>query len=141
MLAQNPCKEFEIYVGGWSETSGPDSYVVTSRSDTAGVKPWTLAQASEVCGAPMDAESQGEWLAMLPQNPLASAIRPEVEGLALMEIQRKRTFESKSAAPPGSYVGGYCQLTTIRRDAITTRILRRWPLDCERGDVDGAARA
>lgn len=53
----------------------------------------------------------------------------EADALALIEAQ---------AAMPESYVGGFCQLTTILQDSITTRILRLTASDALVVTVQGA---
>lgn len=52
-----------------------------------------------------------------PVDLADKTLDPAVAGLAIMREQRRLH---------AGVVGGFCQLTTVRRDEITTRVLERW---------------
>ncbi|MGY2806391.1 hypothetical protein [Bradyrhizobium sp. USDA 4506] len=52
------------------------------------------------------------------------AIDPEVDGLAVLELQRANPHQEDGDF---CYVGGFAQLTTVTREAVTSRIIHRWP--------------
>jgi hypothetical protein len=47
--------------------------------------------------------------------------RPAESGLAIMTAQREKKFG------PHYGIGGWCQMTTLTRDSIETRVLKQWP--------------
>ena len=51
---------------------------------------------------------------------------PEAWALRLMEAQRACPFEFENGRRIIA-VGGFCQITTLTRDGVNTRIMQRWP--------------
>lgn len=57
------------------------------------------------------------------------AFDPEIDGLKLLEVQRlvPSAFDMRHPDRTGSIVGGLGMLTTITRDGISTKVVKRWP--------------
>lgn len=112
LLARNPWTDFDLVIAGWSETTGPDSYmIINHRRHGQGVEPWKVAQMSECGSSPMNAEVQARWLSGMKEGVTANDLRPEVEGLALLELQRAEKWPPISSGVPFE---------------ISMRVLRRW---------------
>jgi hypothetical protein len=111
--------EFDLVVGGFSEASGSDSYGVFSH-DRHGLAPWKVHQFGEMSVAPQSDEVQA-FLWSFPEGMSAKDFTPEVDGLALLNVQR-------ATAEGGRIMGGFAQLTKITRQGIGTRVLERWPV-------------
>ncbi|MGY3130875.1 hypothetical protein ACVWZM_001557 [Bradyrhizobium sp. USDA 4501] len=52
------------------------------------------------------------------------AIDPEVDGLAVLQLQRENPHLKNGDC---CFVGGFAQVTTVMTDSITTRIIHAWP--------------
>lgn len=52
---------------------------------------------------------------------------PAVDGLALLEHQRRQPLDDGHGGQPRFMVGGFAQLTAVSAAGIETRVLRRWP--------------
>jgi hypothetical protein len=109
--------EFDLMVAGFSEVSGGDSFGVFSHS-RHGLEPYKVHQFGEMSVAPQSEEVQA-FLWSFPEGMSATDFNPEVDGLALLNVQRKTAEGSK-------IVGGFAQLTKITRQGIETRVLERW---------------
>ena len=117
---------FEFYVAGFSETTGADSYCVTS-SEATGVPVWQVVDLGTSSFAPSDQSVLDEMQRGLPANlRTLDDLDPEREGLRVLELQRARHFTGVDSVERMN-IGCFAQITTVTRDAITTRILRRWP--------------
>jgi hypothetical protein len=116
--------DFEVVVAGWS-TEGPAAYMVASH-DHYGT-PWHIIELSGLCITPADETINERMLATLPADCSADDIDPAVHGLAILEIQRAHLIENNGIDGKFCAVGGFAQLTTVTADAVTSRIIRRWP--------------
>jgi hypothetical protein len=114
---------FDLVIAGWSETIGPHAFAISNRAESE-QDPWWLIEIAADLTAPSTPEIFAA-IKRLIAGRHADEIDPEVDGLAIMEIQR----ESKVAGAPSVFA----QLTTITADGITMRILRKWP------EADGIA--
>jgi hypothetical protein len=65
----------------------------------------------------------------------ADEIDPVDDGVTVMEALRQNPVRFANGAV-GPAAGGHVQLTTIRRNEITTSIIRRWPADRVGGFVN-----
>lgn len=111
--------EVEVFLAGWSESRDkPESYVVTSH-DLNG-EPWTLLPLGPIAIAPYD-EALAERLGRLEPSENVGEI-----GVALMEQQRLVKAPHAGGGPVVAGVGGFLQWTAIRRESISTGILKRW---------------
>lgn len=124
---------FELVVAGWStKRNKPESYLV------AGVEPefrqgrkrkaWELLELPEVLIAPRIGDAQiGSIRWTVPES--AETFQPEVDGLKLLEAQRRLRGASDGHPQRGlaHRIGGFIQLATISPDGIVSRILQRWP--------------
>jgi hypothetical protein len=120
--------DFEVVVAGWSETKGADCYILPTH-DRYGEAFSPVAIEGVTC-LPSDEILQPEIEALLV-GLVADDVDPEVQGLAIMEMQRAHPVvhlvDQLGDLTPRRSVGGFAQLTTIRPDGITSKILRRWP--------------
>lgn len=117
--------DFDLVIAGFSEKRDRgETYTITSR-ERASSSAWTMNHCGPEFVSPYNAELQ-ERLNSLAKSPLHPGSDPVALGLAVMEEQRGMRGEQAAGHPPAAGVGGFCQLTTITREAIQTRILRRW---------------
>ncbi len=113
--------EFALYVAGISEKRGPHSYMIQSIDHPlfAQIKAWTPFDAGPV------------WLSPGTDELLATVdparFDPVMDGIRIMEAQRQIAQPQGPQGEMRCIVGGFVQLTTIAGDAITTRIIHRWP--------------
>ncbi|GGD42532.1 hypothetical protein [Aureimonas glaciei] len=107
---------FDVIVAGWTEAGEPSSYIVGNH-DTYGWPAWTVTDLGDFAVLPADADMNARIQAAFPHVHSAADFDPEVDGVALVDMQREN---------PEHGIGGFVQLTTIRPDLITTKILHRW---------------
>lgn len=111
-------------VAGWSEERQRlETYAVTSHDDGE-LRAWTpsLFVGSDALVSPLNAEISLALDAIEAElGDLAE--QPEISAVRVMEAQRAIRVEGFRDAPAGVF----CQLTTLTRAAITTRVLKRWP--------------
>jgi hypothetical protein len=116
-----------MVVAGWG-SAGADSYIVVNHNFYPGVEPFTVASMGPIAILPSEIDMQ-EWVDGMG-HPVESAddIDPAVDGLALLELQRRSMVPvASNPAVQAKIVGAFAQLTTIKRDGeISTRILKRW---------------
>jgi hypothetical protein len=112
---------FDVVVGGF-DGNRPDAFFVCNH-DGHGVGPWQVVELQGVSLLPATPGSLAEMQAAFGGRDVES-LDPERDGLALMDIQRRHVV--KDAAGLDGAPGAFCQLTTIRRDAIETKIIHRW---------------
>lgn len=121
-----PFTRSDFLIAGWSEARGRlETYAVTSAADGE-FEPWTarlyfggddtiLSPYTDEVGAAVDAieaELGGDL-----------AAKPEAAALRVIEVQRALRLKDFADSP----CGVFCQLTTLTREGISTKILRRWP--------------
>ncbi|MGO4666574.1 hypothetical protein [Bosea sp. 2RAB26] len=112
--------EVEVFLAGWSVSRDrPESYVVTSHNLHGPA--WTLIPLGPVAIAPYDA-ALDERLARIEPGETIVEI-----GVALMEQQRRVRGPHAGVGKSVAGVGGFCQMTTIRRESIQTAVIKRWP--------------
>lgn len=131
VLQQSPFPaEFDLVVAGISERDGPASYLVCNH-DRHGVKPWTVADLGPCALLPGGPAVMDEFWKAYPAGTSSQALDPERDGLRILEMQQRHeleaAFEMVDGTPLPMRIGGFAQLTTVRRDAITTKIIHRWP--------------
>jgi hypothetical protein len=120
--------DIEVVVAGWSEKSGPDSYVVCTNDRNPAVTPWTVAEAGPVLMTPGDRAIEDKLRAILgPEIKCADDLDPERDGLRMLQAQRDMVLALPKCGVDFSVVGAFAQLTTVTRQAIMTKILHRWP--------------
>lgn len=108
--------DFEIVVGGVSETTGPSAYIIASHNRYG--EPWTILDLEGLSVTPAN-EAVQRRISEIANGRAADDLDPAVDGLAVLEAQR--------AGDAGAFVGGFAQLTTIDPAGLHSRILRRWP--------------
>ncbi len=112
--------EFTAYVAGLDERGTPAAFVL-SNSAQSGFAAWVPQDIGAFIFQPMsEAVLEGVSDAFGGQSP--DDLDPERDGLRIMEIQR-------SDPAVAHLCRDFAQLTTITRDGITSRILRRWDED------------
>ena len=85
---------------------------------TFGVTPWQVVDPGDFVFAPSNPEIEAGCAAGL------RAAFSEAAAIDLLEQQRAMTT---AGGAPFCTVGGFVQLTSITREAITTKIIHRWP--------------
>lgn len=124
--------ELELFLAGWSESRNrPETYWLVSDDSHSraalGVNAWEFIEAEPFQVAPVPTP---ELLAA--QNFDVTDIErvdPVRDGLKVMEAQRRFVGEMQTdgiARGPVSAVGGFVNLTEIREDGISQRIIHRW---------------
>jgi hypothetical protein len=113
----------EFVIAGWSETIGPDAFVVKVNS----VRELILENCGQVMMAPGDKSIEAAVLAQLPARVTsAEEMDPVRDGILIMEAQRAEL--SLEGAPRGMVTcGAFAQLTTVDAQSITSKIIKRWP--------------
>jgi hypothetical protein len=124
---------FEFLVVGWSpEKDGPDSFMLSSIPD--GELAYTLTEIEAFTAAPSP-----DFAAMLTacrpelrqaaESPdeLMTIFDPDIDGLMILDNQRRLTFEFVPGGEKFHGVGIAALSTTVTRDAIEQRVIRRWP--------------
>jgi hypothetical protein len=118
--------KIELVIAGWSETFGPDAFVIQLKSGSTAA--WALQDIGAVMMAPSSPTIQQTVLAGMPQAGSADDMDPVHDGLAILEAQRAALIAVEKASSDGMVtVGGFAQLTTVTSGSITTRIIHRWP--------------
>jgi hypothetical protein len=127
IAASGAGSSFDLAVAGWSETSGPSAYFVCNRENQGPIKPQIIDAGPDNI-APHDEAIKAELKRAFPDGIDPERFDPLVDGLRILEIQRhhKVAHPSDSTFVDAVGVGGFAQLTTIRRDEITMKIIRRW---------------
>jgi hypothetical protein len=120
--------ECEIFVGGFSETTGADSFALVTHDRYPGIAAWQVAQLGELALTPADpAITDRFWERALARNTEATCLAdldPAADGLELLRAQRDIAVDG----PMGhvALAGRFAQLTTVTRGGVHTRILERW---------------
>lgn len=120
---------FQLAVAGWSESHGPDSYVLTNHPGQADIKPWTVAQCGPISIAPSTEAMHAVFLEKVVGATAIDALDPETTALKLIALQRHAKVSVLNGSPDDLFflVGGFAQITTVTPGGISTRILHRWP--------------
>jgi len=122
-------REFDLIIAGWSQACGPASVALCSHS-RHGFEPWQVIDLDVISLSPSSERITAELAVAYPKGVEPDDFDPIVDGLRVLEIQRQNPVEHawESAGPVTQpAVGAFAQLTTVTADAITTRIIRRWP--------------
>ncbi|MGE0524379.1 MAG: hypothetical protein AB7O60_15265 [Variibacter sp.] len=126
ILAACCAKELDFCFAGWSAERGrPEAYLLYNH-ETCGLPRWQMIPIPS--GAGMIQPSDDALLARLRNrgfDPAGGAFDPVAHGAGIMREQRfpfRRPDGREIVA-----VGGFAQHTMLTRDAITTRVVERWP--------------
>jgi hypothetical protein len=120
--------EFDMAIAGWSETSGPSSYFLCNHGrHGGGVSAWEVIDLGPVSLAPTSDAINAELAGAYPNGANPDQLDPVIDGLRILEIQRKHPVDHAGDFGTVRAVGGFAQLTTIKLGAIDMRIIRRWP--------------
>ena len=104
-------RDFELYFAGYSPTRDRmEGWRLIGHDRSSDVRPWELNAAPDIIVTPLP-----------PDYTWPEDFDPLTDGLELIEAQRR------VGGPLGFVIGGFAQVTTIKRDAIETMIIRRWP--------------
>jgi hypothetical protein len=113
----------EIFVVGWS-VDGPDAFILNTSdlNKGSGVPAWTVVNIGGLCLGPSDSTIASDF----------SRLQVELTDDRLVELlHRQRELRNPLPHDPTKEgpraIGGFAQLTSVRKDSITTRILKRWP--------------
>lgn len=116
---------FDMFVAGWSEARDCGETYFLSNMDRPGIPAWTRSKCGPVVISPNDAamearlQRQGAALDLGRNDPLDVALR-------VMEEQRAvKGLQGGDEEVHG--VGAFAQVTSVTREGISSRILRRWP--------------
>jgi hypothetical protein len=132
---------FEVVIGGISETTGPDAYMIACDADGV-VSP--ITEIPELGFMPSSIQELHDFVTFTAmQQHAGSKVHPADFLLQAMEIQRSARFGEYDTC----HIGAFAQITSIRADGIETKILRRWsdtigmPLGGDAGSVFAALMA
>jgi len=118
-LKASPHPWIETYLCGWSEgrNAAVTWYAGNSHKRTTDyfgdLECWSTTGPIT---SPLGPNARDR-LAAAGLDPKDGAFDPVTQGFALMDAQR---------ADPDAAVGGFCQLTTITRDGVSSRVIGRW---------------
>jgi hypothetical protein len=115
--------EFDVVVAGWSETDGPSAYRVSSHEQYGDA--WVVQGLDGLSCLPGDESIRLRMVEIVKDVADTEELLPLDHGLAIMQAQRAPV--SHFGGRSHTVVGGFCQLTSITRAAISTRVLHRWP--------------
>jgi len=84
----------ELAIAGWSERHGPSNYFLGNHDGNALPKSWELIEGgTEINFAPSSDAIKAELAEAFPNGLLADRADPVVDGLRILEIQRKHPVE------------------------------------------------
>lgn len=122
-------RDTDLFIAGWTDAGEPDCFLVTNHTRYPDAIPFEPMAIGGLMSVPHPPELTDEfWESVRTRNPLAASwddVDAAIDGLSLLELQRGYIFDPGNGSER-STVGAFAQLTTVRRDEITTRILRRW---------------
>lgn len=114
----------EFVIGGYSnERRQVEAYLLSSGAQ-GGLKPWTICQVPDDIISPMS-DGVAAAIGNIASEVGAPWQDPEAWALRLMEAQRAHKLPLENGHEVVA-AGAFCQLTTLTRDGITTRVLKRW---------------
>jgi hypothetical protein len=117
------CLEMDVIVAGWSETSGPDSYLLRTVEGTP-TPAWQIIDTGDVLLTPSNDEIfKADGGSLADQSRAIS----DAELIAVAEKQRRYVESYGPNKIESSMVGGFLQSTKITEREISTRILHWWP--------------
>jgi hypothetical protein len=116
------CLEMDIIVAGWSETRGPDSYLLRTLEGTP-TPAWQIIDTADVLLTPSSDAIFAEVGEVLGDQ---SRDLTDSEIIKVAELQRGYIEPMGLKQIPTSWVGGFLQVTTITEREISTRIIHRW---------------
>ena len=114
--------QFDLFVAGWSETTGADSFTCSNidRSNLGGPAPWDIFDPGTVVMVPGTAD--------MLQTVDESKFEPVADSIRMMNMQRRHfrffLFGKKHYA---CGVGGFIELSTVTQEGISSSIIHRWP--------------
>ena len=116
----------EFYFAGISATAGSDSFAILTHRLYGDAEPWTAIDIGNAFFAPADATFADRF-------PHGSIGENNIAAKAVEVIEAQRTLTVASVNLPEGQVGNaseeiglFAQVTTISKEAITTRIVHRW---------------
>lgn len=129
--------EFDLFVAGISETSGPDSFLITNHDDylALGAPSWTLTDLGQVSIAPSNDAIHAKWAELIGAEDFGTG-----EAISLLNDQRGTVWPVRSGSDAHT-VGCFAQLTTIQRGQITSRLIHRWDEDIIGKPINGSMSA
>jgi hypothetical protein len=115
VIAKCGSSQIEIVAAGFSQTHNrPQAYLLQNE------KGWTLSPIELAHVSPADDELKVK-VAALGIDPAEPG-----HGHRLMREQHSRTWQLGGASI--SAVGGWCQIATVSKYGVSSRVLERWPL-------------
>jgi len=76
---------------------------------------------------PNSSELHQAIVAALPVGGGQNAIDPAIDGLRIIQLQRAHLIAGGGIDGEFCAIGGFAQLTTVTADAMTSRVIHRWP--------------
>lgn len=121
---------FELWLMGYSRSRNAfETYILPTHDLHPGLLAWQMGrvEGSMICAPVPTAEACR--LAGVPDDISIENFDPEIDGLRLLEIQRHVPSAPDQRRPEkvGCIVGALAQITTITREGVSSKILRRWP--------------
>jgi hypothetical protein len=107
----------DLVIAGISESAGPDSFFICNHDRHPTLPAWTLVDMPDATMAPINDQIEEEFRRTFPAPITADDLRPDVDGVRMMQIQRDIVPEA---------VGGFVQMASVTAGSIVTRIIHRW---------------
>lgn len=123
--AINPTPDFafQLLVAGWSARSDrPELHFISDH----GERPWEMLSGQSLALMPLDHSVAGSMIEA-GLEPGLPDFDPEREGVELAERQREHAVLQQPGGGTTRHIGAHLELVSVRRDRITSRILKRWP--------------
>ena len=114
----------DIFVAGISETTGPDSYAVVTHNRYRDTRAWQRRDLGPISMAPLDQAVFDKVAASLTAGESIEDVARAMIGAQRMQDV---TMADGRALAGEDTIGGFVQVTSVRRDEITTRIVERYP--------------
>ena len=116
--AANIFEGFRIAIAGWSPKANAPALYCVQGDDGIGARAFETVSCAKFIN-PCATHAADQSILRLSFDPA----QPAESGLMIMRAQREKKFSAYYG------IGGWCEMTTVTRDAITTRILKYWPQD------------
>lgn len=118
--------DFDFVFAGIRASGETHAGIVCSHGRHAGIPPWQAFELGECSMLPGNPAIHAAFQDRYSHISSADELDPAGDGLAILEIQRACSVNVPGAADDFAVVAGFAQLTSVYRDRVETRCLKRW---------------